>query len=156
MSLQFIIDGYNITNHPAFKKYANRKSDVREALADLISFRRLSGSRKNNVIIVFDGYPPSGYTHKLTNSSIEVIFSKDESADERIKKIIDRCATPKVMVVVSDDKEIKFSGRAAGVKVLGVDEFVTVEDKNMEETKLNYSQMHKINEELRKKWLREN
>jgi hypothetical protein len=64
------------------------------------------------------------------------------------------------MVVVSDDKEIRFLVRPLGVRLMSVEEFIAPKDKSaarrpkdIEAQELTYTQMHKINEELRKIWL---
>ena len=105
--------------------------------------------------IVFDGYSPGvreGY-------GIRVIFSQDEEADARINQIVQRQANPKTLVIVSDDKQIRIFAKAFGASVLGIEEFLSRSDKlkfkdnDKDEEKLNYSQMQKVNEELRKIWL---
>lgn len=136
-----------------------RNKDQRIALLEFINVNKLAGSPNNKVTVVFDGYPDN----ELAGNNfygINVVFSKGASADERIKSMLERCQGAKGIVVVSNDKEIKFSARSLGAAVLKVEEFV--EKKNKRQTaclnsqpELTHTQMHKINTELKKLWLGE-
>jgi predicted RNA-binding protein with PIN domain len=160
MSLQYIIDGYNLIHHPLFNKYTAKKSkDSRIALLDFIKINRLCGSPKNKITVIFDGYPDLS-ARNLDSDEINVIFSRSQTADERIKGIVEKSGNPKNVVVVSDDNEIRFMVKSIGAKVLSVEEFLSRKEKlqarieTLAESKLTYSQMHKINQELRKIWLK--
>lgn len=159
MSLQYIIDGYNITNHPKFIKLIPKKySDVRLALIQFIKMSRLCASPNNKCLVVFDGYADSSLDN-LEAGNIEIAFSRRVSADERIKRLVELAYAPKNIIVVSDDKEIKFFVRSCGAKSMSVEDFVGAQEeralrKNLTpETEISYTQMHKINEELKKLWL---
>lgn len=163
MSLQYIIDGYNIVKHPQFSRLVNKRiSNKRYALLQLIKTKRLTGSLKNKIILVFDGYPGTGEAGVLDNSdnTVSVVFSGRESADEKIRKLVEKAANPKDIIVVSDDREIRFFIRSYGSRPVGVKEFISPGDdprlkkEDPWEAKLGYTQMHKINQELRKIWLK--
>lgn len=161
MSLHYIIDGYNIINHPLFAK--NHKKvikDSRKALLEFIRIRRLCGSPKNKITVVFDGH--SNITElKQNDNNINVIFSKKETADEKIKKIVGKpLGNAKNIVVVSDDKDIRFFVKALGARSIGIEEFIGAKEKPIAcqdsdsiKPELNYSQIQKINQELKKIWL---
>jgi predicted RNA-binding protein with PIN domain len=160
MSLRYVIDGYNITNHPLFAKLANRRlKDPRAALLELIATRRLSGSPKNKIIVVFDGYQNYENSRIATEEhpAIKVIFAAEESADARIIKIAQESDPPNT-VVVSDDKQIRIFVRSLGCRTLSVEEFIDYR-KNLKgkdappEPELTYTQKEKINRELKKIWL---
>ncbi len=88
-----------------------------------------------------------------------VVFSREESADERIKKLLELIPNPRNVVVVSDDKEIKFFARASRAKVESAEDFLVSASrsspkiKELPEAEISYTQKHKINEELKKLWL---
>ena len=90
---------------------------------------------------------------------MSVIFSEDSSADDRIKRIIEGSQDKKNTVVVSDDKEISVFVKHCGVKTMSVEEFIGRSSNDKRRAKedikpeLNFSQVAKINEELRKIWL---
>ena len=163
MSLQYIIDGYNIIHHATFIQQSNKKTqNQRLTLLDFIKRNRLTGSVKNKVTLVFDGYPNLQETRSLNDyaGTVNVIFSREEVADNRIKKILQDLANPKNAVVVSDDKEIRFFAKSLRANVIGVKEFISRQEKVPEDKRdalkpeLTYSQMHKINQELREIWLK--
>jgi len=164
MSLQYIIDGYNLINHPLFARRSNKKiKNQRLALLDLIKSERLSGSPKNRVIVVFDGYPDSNDSQEAgcaVDSTVNVVFSRSETADERIKKIAEKFANPRNTITVSDDKELRLSIKFLKGKVLGVEEFICSKERPAEnkgneiKIELSFTQKDRINQELKKLWLR--
>ena len=160
MSLQYIIDGYNLTNHRLFTTTnSGRKiKDSRIALLELIRVKRLCGSPRNSVTIVFDGYPDSESLEGF-DTAMQVVFARQESADERIRRLVEKSGNPKNIRVVSDDKEIKFFVKAQGAKALSVEEFlgsdkkfIAAKEKEPLKPELTYTQTHKINQELKKLW----
>jgi predicted RNA-binding protein with PIN domain len=156
MSLHYIIDGYNFTKHQLFP-LANKIKDERLSLLEFIGREKLCGSCKNKITVVFDGYAGD---FKTGEYNIEVIFSCEVTADERIKKIIETQGNNKNTVVISDDKEIKYFVKSCGMKALGIEEFINHKKKkiNLEDEslkpELTYSAMYKINQELRQIWLK--
>jgi predicted RNA-binding protein with PIN domain len=157
MSLHYIIDGYNLIKHQSFQP-AKKIKDERFCLLEFIRTEKLCGSPRNKITVVFDGYA-GGFNAK--DCDIEVIFSQEQTADEKIKKIIQSRGSTRNAVVISDDKEIKYFVRSSGMKAVGVEEFIRhkkrkssfVGDESLK-PELTYSAMHKINQELRQIWLR--
>jgi len=161
MSLQFIIDGYNLLNHPQFRRASKEALPAASVLA-FIRAGNLTGSAKNKVIIVFDGYPP-GYTSQDDLGGAVVIFSRKISADEKIKKLVEETSNRKNIYVVTNDKEIKFMIKSLGAHALAIEDFIKEEKmaksaaskrKEVSNDELNYTQKHNINEELKKLWLK--
>ena len=159
MSLQYVIDGHNITKHNAFTRNIKTRLDLRNALLPFIKNNHLTGSPKNAIIIVFDGYPDAFC--QSGSGSDEVIFSFDISADEKIIKLLEKSPRRQDTVVVSDDRELRFLVRSLGAKVMGVEDFILPKEKGRKiktdeaETELTFIQKHDINEELKKIWLKE-
>ena len=162
MSLQYIIDGYNLIHHPLFSRTYKKTDNPAQALLLCIRTHRLTGSVKNDFVVVFDGYPPYAYQQ---DHSRRVIFSGDESADEYIKRVIEKAGNARTLVVVSDDKEIVFCAKAYRAQSCSGDEFFSaLQDAartrqeslrcQENERKIGYSQMQKINKEMREKWLK--
>ncbi len=164
MSLQYVIDAYNVIHHRSFSKLSNKKNhDLRLALPILIRNKKLAGSPNNKVIIIFDGYASAEDSMALreANPGMKIIFSEDESADERIRKIAEDSSGNKNIVIVSDDNEIKLFSKLFKVGYLSVKEFLKDEDlkssragDDNREPGLNYSQVNDINQELKKLWLK--
>ena len=98
MSLQYIIDAYNLINHPAFKPVSKSALNIQHALADFIRSNSLTGSKNNTLVLVFDGYPPSLDELPCQNGLL-CLFSRTQEADELIKEIVQNSASPKSIVV---------------------------------------------------------
>lgn len=121
MSRQFLLDGYNVL-HKMPELVEKSLEDGRAGLLRFISQGRPQGSPRNSVIVVFDGsedvwsLPSEGETR--------VLFSKGESADDLIKRLIEEAANPREIVLVSDDRDlVKFAG-AQGAEVWTVADFL--------------------------------
>jgi predicted RNA-binding protein with PIN domain len=160
MSLHYIIDGYNILHHPNLAPANKEIHNPKAALLEFIKANRLTGSLKNKISLVFDGYPDASGKNG-NNADIEIIFSRHESADERIKRMVENSSSRKNIIAVSDDKEIRFCVKAAGAACLSVEEFTHLKVRpshlqktDTRKTELSYSQIQKINQEFKKIWLK--
>lgn len=160
MSLIYIIDGYNITSHNKFIPPDKKTRDPRQALLELIKTKKLCGSPNNKIVVVFDGYPDSS-ADKVDEYGIDIVFSRKETADTKIKRMVETHGNARNIAVVSDDKEIKFFIRALGARPVGVEEFICPQDKPQARHKdifkpeLSYTETEKINRELKKIWLKD-
>ena len=159
MSLQYIIDGYNLIHHRLFTLHTKAFfKDQKRSLLEFISSNRLCGSARNAITVVFDGYPDS--REVIEHPVIKVIFSCDESADARIAKMLEVALVPKQTIVVSDDKEIRLCAKGFKATPLTIEEFIApLTDKKRKESedvdlKLSYSKQLEVNKELKKIWLR--
>lgn len=162
MSLQYVIDAYNLINHPAFKPATKSSLNIQHALANFIKFNKLTGSKNNQIILVFDGYPPP-VVDIPQEENIACIFSRSKEADELIKKIIENSVSPKNIIVVTDDKEVQLASRFLHAQVSSIEAFIcgkqnkksiSAKKFDSEDPKLSYSKMQIINAELAKKWLK--
>ena len=160
MSLQYIVDAYNLTNHPRFK-LITRAVNIQHSLADFIRINKLTGSKNNKVILVFDGYPPQNQDLP-ENDGLTCMFSRKIEADELIKKIVEESGSVRNIIVISDDKQVQLASRLLHAQVCGVEEFICgkkdkriarVEKVDANGAELTYSAMQKINAELKKRWL---
>lgn len=168
MSLAFIIDGYNLVKHRvlagAIRKTTSGRQGTGSELASLIQIirlDRLTGSARNRVTIVCDGYRPHNAPEPA--DPFEIVYSCDDSADDCIVRLVDKAGRPGNLVVVSDDRQIQAAAKMRGCSVLGVEEFCgrnaakkkAASGREQEDTgKLSYSDMERINKELREKWLK--
>jgi predicted RNA-binding protein with PIN domain len=160
MSLHYVIDGYNVIRHASFVSKAS--SSPAGALISCIRNKRLCGSLKNKVTLVFDGYPTMSNPYQ-PSGDCEVLFSQDESADDRIRYIVEHIANPKIVIVVTDDRSVQFHAKAAGASIIGVEEFITAKEESAqrkserEDSKPEISSVDsdRINKEFRKLWLKE-
>lgn len=167
MALHYLLDGYNITKQLpllAFKEFQSG----RDSLIRIIEDYSPQGSRHNQVTIIFDGRP--GPIDHSDSQIAKVIFSYEESADEKIRDIIKSAERKKEIVAVTNDKELRFSVRALGAKAVSVEDFfkkVTQKetekrlleakrDKDAETKNISKTLESKINNELEGIWLKDN
>ena len=164
MSLHYLLDGYNVTKQiPALARQGLKNE--RDSLISLVETRRPQGSLNNKVTIVFDGRP--GIIHAQKNSHVKIVFSQNESGDEKIRRIVKDAVYKKRIIVVTDDKELGFSVRAHGAKLLSVKDFLAKIDiqpagtrtsKPQKKTKEEQKRIpktleYKITSELEQIWL---
>jgi len=151
MSLQLILDGYNIIHSTEYEAViAARKlpsvqqrrsderseklscqmpeliqaelSDQRKLLIEWIDQKRPQGSLKNSVTVVFDGH--KSVWSKRDEVPIKVLFSQDQTADDVIKQLVEDAQQPKSIIVITDDRTLQYAVRALGAKVKSVKEFL--------------------------------
>jgi len=159
MSLHFVLDGYNLIKQDAGMAKLQLEAG-RQALLRLIETQNLQGSPRNTVTIVFDGQ--MGGDDSRYASGIRVIFTSGESADDRIKRMVDESASPKNMVVVTDDREIRYFVRALGARLAGSREFLrrngTSSPKKFKSASTGKNMSHvaegKITSDMAKIWLK--
>lgn len=166
MALHYILDGYNII-HKISSFWCGSGQKSREKLIRYIKNKRPQGSPKNKVTIVFDGtkdvYETTPLTlnliqggrgdpaHNLWAGSIEVIFTPQMSADDYIIQLIKRSANPKIITVVSDDKEVQKRAVLLDAKATGVKEFFksrSTDKTESDKPALTNSELKEIEEEL--------
>ena len=161
MSLHYIIDGYNVVKQVTFLT-GKKLRDGREGLVRFIEQYRPQGSKRNEVTIVFDG-KTEVISHSM-KTEIRVIFSRNESADDVIKRMIEKASNPGQYIVVSDDKAIAFYCRSIGAKGLSVKDFIANTGLHKKPRKKNSYQPEskelsqdiadKITEDLKKLWVK--
>jgi len=121
MSLQYLLDGYNII-HQIPTSNLKPLEQQRNEFIRLIEIHRPQGSLKNNVTLVFDGKP--GRSYPLESSVVKVLFSEQQSADDKIKAIVEGSDNRKNVIVVTNDRDVQYAVRASGAKVLSVEDFL--------------------------------
>jgi len=158
MSLVYILDGYNIIKRiPQLD--IKKLRDSRTTLIKYIEVKRPQGSRRNKIIFVFDGRSDV-FGYKIT-TPYEVIFTKNETADDWIKRKVERSKKRDIFVLVSDDKLLCLYVRSLGAKIVSVSSFFDKADKKpkkaQEEHKveLDSASAYRITKELENIWLKD-
>jgi len=131
----------------------------------MLEVDRPQGSLKNKVTIVFDGQP--GMFGGTKTDSVSVIFTEHETADDRIKKIVDCAVNKRNIVVVTEDREIQVYVKKLGSRVLAVRDFFGKAKKKQdfqeslkrkiglgEDQRVSKSAEYRINNELKEVWLK--
>ncbi len=94
----------------------------------------------------------------LRGYNIEIIFTRNETADDKIRKLVRKSPNPRNITVVTDDKELRHSVGFLGANVLYVEEFMKYNKKKDDrtltqtKTKLPPEEQSKITEELKEIW----
>ncbi len=94
----------------------------RRGLVRFLTERRPQGSAGNAVTLVFDGR--EDIIGGELFAGIKVLFSKGETADDLIKKIVEDAARSGDIVLVTDDRELGFFCRTHGAHWWWVKDFL--------------------------------
>jgi len=149
--LVYIIDAFNLVHR--VKSLKSSDTPHRD-LIRYIRTNKLTGSWSNKVIVVFDGRVNEDALRE--RGDFEVVFSGELSADEIIKKRVDRTKNRSETVVVSDDRQIRDITKRQGARSYRIDDFIKTRKKEEKsEKEISYGLQHEITEELRKIWLKE-
>ena len=161
MSAHYIIDGYNVIKQVTFLSGKKLRTG-REGLVQFIEQYRPQGSKRNEVTVVFDG--KAEIVSPSMKTDIRVIFSRNESADDVIKRMIEKASSPGQYVIVSDDKAVVFYCRSIGAKGLSVKDFIAHTGLNKkprkkssyqpESKELSRDIADKITQDLKKLWVK--
>lgn len=157
MSLHYLLDGYNII-HQIPKLLEYKLENQREGFIRLIQTQNFVGSVRNQITVVFDGQADI-YGHKKYDG-LGVVFSQNESADDKIKALVKSCANRKNVRVVTDDRALQYSVRALGAKTVCVKDFLSPSSAQIRENKPGKKSIHEevklqINAELEDIWLKD-
>jgi uncharacterized protein len=128
--MRFLIDGYNVMfaqgllgkrfGPDGFRKVRTRfLNELADALGPLDA---------HLTTVVFDAAAhPDDRPHTATHKGIAVLFAvDDDSADERIERLIAEHSAPKSLTVVSSDHRIRQAAARRKAQVLSADEFLAV------------------------------
>ncbi len=133
--------------------------DQRSFLIRLIDSKGLRGSANNKVTVVFDGRADVFGFEQF--GSVDVIFTSGETADDKIKKIVEQAENSKNIIVVSDDRAVQYAIRSLGAKVLTVKSFLkgkkrTTSGQSSSEAKkkIGFNTEQMITHEMEDIWLK--
>ncbi len=151
----FIIDGYNALFR--LKPFLKGTARTREGFLQYIKTARPFGSLRNRVTVVFDGAEGIVTSKKTPFHPLRVIFSKRETADETIIRLLNREEHPGQTVVVTDDRELAERAKNLGAKTLAVPDFFSALAQKKEpqkDTKPSPESREgkRITEEMKKEW----
>jgi len=151
----FIIDGYNALFK--IKPLVKKPFQTREGFIHYLRIKKPFGSMRNKVTVVFDGSLNVSFKQKTSNAPIEVIFTRNETADDMIIRMAKNAKYPRAIIVITDDREIKEKVKLYGCATLSVLEFfkdLTREKKPKEKDKPEpgSKEGRDITEELKKIW----
>jgi predicted RNA-binding protein with PIN domain len=108
--------------------------------------------------VVFDGH--GDVEKSRVRKPLRVVFSNDRSADDVIVAMVGRSRSPRGIVVVSDDREVRFRVKDRGASVMSVSQFlaqavpkkVKVEKNENDKPDPEGGAGRTITDELKKEW----
>jgi predicted RNA-binding protein with PIN domain len=118
MARHLIVDGYNLAHALSTTRGLIRsdRQAVRQTLIDLL--RRYKKAVRSEITVVFDGADQPG-GHGGRSAGITVIFSRPpQSADDRIRALVNGARDPGKLLVVSSDREVWRHARNKGAEII--------------------------------------
>ena len=123
--MPLIIDGLNLVyKFPELetKMYYSRLDDAREGLLEIL--KKYQKLKKGAISVFFDGRKgPSNETKSEKSGTIDVYYSLDYSADFLIKQFVKKDLNPRMLTVVTSDKDIIFYINRFGAKNITSEKF---------------------------------
>ena len=165
MSLHYILDGYNIIQSGPDELLARGTlQGKREFLLSLLKTFLNNGAPGMQMTVVFDGPESLPFFGSEPSSSyyygVRVVFSEGRSADSRIEELVGKLSNTGETIIVTNDRGLRRLIAGAGVKFMGVEEFVSkilpgqkaAKPHNARE--IETSAAESINKELKDIWLK--
>ncbi|MCK4762256.1 MAG: NYN domain-containing protein [Candidatus Aminicenantes bacterium] len=118
--MPYIIDGNNLIGSSPDISLEDPNS--RQKIVDII--RKFQENKKTSVIVVFDGEPDYYSHHQVLTNKLTIIYPRfGGTADDEIKKILNRYTYFRDVVLVSSDRELKDFAKNKGAKTINSTEF---------------------------------
>jgi predicted RNA-binding protein with PIN domain len=118
---RLLVDGYNVAHKMGIKISAPTLTRVREHVERLLLSYAMV--RKSRITLIYDGKGKIG--SRETNGSLEIEFTpENQTADSRIKELIDESLSKTRLMVVSSDLNICHYARISGVKSISSEAFL--------------------------------
>ena len=116
----YIIDGNNLLGKERSLSQLQKKAkqQSREKLAFMLS--RYFGKRKASVSLHFDGFE----REVIRVVNIRIVYSGNNSADNKIKTEIENSKNPRNIILVTSDSNLMEFGKVCSCKVIKSEDFV--------------------------------
>ena len=124
--MHLIIDGYNIMHAlPVREEWSGRSFQDRRA-SFLDSLKGYAVGRSHRITVVFDGAKGGDAQGGAeTYAGIQVLYSaRGVEADQVLRDIIERAASPEDVLLVTSDKSVSEYARSLGASVARADELI--------------------------------
>ena len=100
------------------------KQASREKLTYMLD--RYFANKKANVFLHFDGHPNS----KINSSKMKIVYSENQTADDKIKKQISQFRSPRNIIVVTSDSNLAQFAKVCSCTVNSSDDFAAEINKS--------------------------
>ncbi len=136
--MTLLIDGFNlIYKFPELESYMylGQLNNARDGLIQIL--HQYQKIRKGGITVVFDGKKePSREIRSEKSGSIDVYYSLDYSADYIIKQFIKKDMNPKMITVITSDKDIIFYINRFGAKNITSEKFAETVKSSLETSRI--------------------
>jgi predicted RNA-binding protein with PIN domain len=127
--MALLIDGYNLLHVSDIFAEPGANTELHRARMALLNFLAASIDQRERkqTSIVFDaaGAPP-GLPHTLMHDGMTIHFARRHAdADELIDELLDQCAAPRGLLVVSSDHRVQRSARQHGAGYVDSDKWLS-------------------------------
>lgn len=117
--LTYIIDGNNLIGKIPLLMNLQKKDRLasREKLVYMLDRHFIK--KKVNVTLHLDGHP----ANKINSSKMKIIYSENQTADEKIKKQISQSKSPRNIMVVTSDSNLAQFAKVCSSTVVSSEQF---------------------------------
>ena len=124
--LTYIIDGNNLIGK--ISSLMNLQKKDKQASREKLVFMldRYFANKKANVFLHFDGHPSS----KINSSKMKIVYSENQTADDKIKKQITQFRSPRNLIVVTSDSNLAQYAKVCSCTVNSSDGFAAEINKS--------------------------
>lgn len=118
--MPYIIDGNNLIG--SSPDISLEDKDSRQKIIYIL--KKYQEVKNNNIIVVFDGGPDMILNGKFLKNKFTIKYPKyGDSADDEIKKILNKYSNFKDVILVSSDRELKSFAKKKGARTINSIEF---------------------------------
>jgi len=117
-----LIDGHNLIGRGQLPDL--RLDDPDDEARLVIRLRTYCARTGKRVTVVFDHGLPGGRSWELSGGGVDVVFAPSgRAADDILRERIRRARDPRMLMVVTSDRQIAAAARVRGVRVTRSEEF---------------------------------
>jgi len=116
----YIIDGNNLIGKIESLKKLHKKGKQLSRVKLSFMMERYFSKRKALVGLFFDGFE----NEKINVSGIRIYYSESLTADEKIKKEIERSSNPKSIILITSDRNLLEFAKACSCTTIKCEEIV--------------------------------
>ena len=130
--LTYIIDGNNLIGKISTLMNLQKKDKQASREKLIYMLDRYFSNKKSNVSLHLDGHP----NIKINSSKMKIVYSENQTADEKIKKQISQSKSPRNINVVTSDSNLAQFAKVCSCKVISSEEFaaeINKSDANLDE-----------------------
>ena len=117
--LHYIIDGNNLIGK--IKSFSSLQKKDKQSAREKLTFylERYFSSKKTKVTLHFDGYE----NLPIKTQKIIIVYSENKTADQKIKRQIETSNSPKNIIVITSDNNIKEFAKVCSAKTISSEDF---------------------------------